>query len=255
MAGRLKKDYRSRSGNVERCHLPGHRNPQQMIAGSANEVVQTGAFASQDNHGVRRELELIVILRAAFVEAHAPQIALLQSFQRTHHVDDSRDAQMLGCAGRGLDRDRTEGSRAPFGEDNPVHARSFGRSQQRSQVLRVFDAVESQDQTRLGPIEQVFEFEKLALADDGHHALMGSRPRHTGERFARLEAGLYARGTAKVENLAKALVVALPGEANVIETAQSGTERFFDRVQAVQDFHLTQFKHFRSPCGVSECVG
>jgi hypothetical protein len=214
-----------------------------MIAGAADQVVQARAFASKDDYRVRREVELVVILGAALVEADAPEVVLLEDFEGTDHVDDAGDTEMLGRPRRGFDGDGAERGGAAFGDDDAVDAGTLGAAEESAEILRIFDAVEGEDEAGLGTLEDVFKVEELAFADHGDDSLVGSCLSHAGEGVARLKAGFDARFAAEVEELGEAVVrglaraVALARDAHVVETAGPGAESFFDRVQAVQVFH------------------
>jgi hypothetical protein len=52
-----------------------------MVAGAADEIVEAGAFAAEDDDEIAGEIELIVCRRAAFVEADDPEVAALELFE------------------------------------------------------------------------------------------------------------------------------------------------------------------------------
>ena len=133
--------------NVQRTDAARHGNAQQVVAGAADQVVQPGALASQHQNAVAGKVELIVVGRAALVQADDPQVLALQLLQRAHQVDHAGYAQMFGCAGAGLHGHRAQGRGAPLREDHTVHAGAVGHAQQCAQILRVFDAIEGQHQT------------------------------------------------------------------------------------------------------------
>jgi hypothetical protein len=214
-----------------------------VVAGAADEIVQTGAFASKDDYGIRRKVELVVILRAALVEADAPEVVLLKDFERADHVDDAGDAEMLGSACRGFDGNRAEGGGAALGEQDAVDAGTFGAAEESAEVLGVFNAVEREDEAGLGTLKDVLKVEELAFADDGDDSLVGSGLSHAGESVAWLEPGFDPGFAAQVKELGEAMVrglaraVALARYAHVVEAAGTGAESLFDGVQTVKVFH------------------
>ena len=157
LASSLEEYNRTGRGDVERGDFAGHGNPQQAVAGAADQVVQAGSFASEDDYGVRREVEVGVIAVAALVEAGAPEIALLERFQRADHIDDAGDAEMLGSPSGRFDGDGAEGGRTAFGEQDAVDTGGFRSAEERAEVLGVFDAVESEDEAGLRSLEEIFE--------------------------------------------------------------------------------------------------
>ena len=57
---------------------------------------------------------------------------------------------MLGCAGAGFDGGGAEGSGAALGEEDAIDAGAIGNAEQSAEVLRIFNAIESEDETRGG---------------------------------------------------------------------------------------------------------
>jgi hypothetical protein len=216
-----------------------------VIAGAANEIVQAGSFASEDNYGIGREVVAVVILGAALVEADDPEIALFEGFQSADEVDNASEAEMLGGSGGGFDGDGAERSRAALGEENAIDTGAFGRPQEGTEVLRIFDAVEGENEAGGGAFagagEQIFEGEEVPFADDGEDALVGGGLGESGEGVARLGADIDAGFAAQGGNGGEAGVLtaaeALGGEADVVEAASAGAQRFFDGMKAVEDLH------------------
>jgi hypothetical protein len=151
-----------------------------VVAGFADQVVEAGAFAAEDEDAVAGEVELVVVGCAALVESDDPEVLAFEVFEGADEVDDAGDAEMLGGAGAGLDGDRAEGaerrsvrttpstpapsatrSSAPrfCGSSTPSRA----RSRRREPVA--FGG-------RVGR-EQVFDGQELLRADEGDDALMG----------------------------------------------------------------------------------
>ncbi len=205
-----------------------------------HQIVQTGAFASQHQHTVRREIELVVRHGAALVESDAPQISLLELFESATEVYDTGDGYVLGCSGGCFDGYWTQGSGAALSEDDTIRACTIGGAQERAEILRVFDAVECEQKSGLGSGEQIFEFEQSLFADDGHYALMTWRFRQFGQVIARFKAQADAGFAADVDDALQALIMPLTGDANVVELTASGAQCLFHRVQAIKNFHPIQ---------------
>ena len=119
-----------------------------MVAGSADKVVQPRTFASKDKNAVSGEIELVVVGGPALVETDDPEILLFEFFESTDEVDHPRDAEMLGGARTGFYGYRADGGGTPLGEDDAVNTRSVGDAKQCAQILRVFHAIERQQQPR-----------------------------------------------------------------------------------------------------------
>ena len=66
------EDNRSGGGDVEGADTASHGNAQQEVAGAADKIVETGAFAAENEDAVAGEIELVVVAGAAFVETDDP---------------------------------------------------------------------------------------------------------------------------------------------------------------------------------------
>ena len=136
----------SGGGDVEGADAAGHGDAQQVVAGAADQIVEAGAFAAEDEDAVAGEVELVVVGRSAFVEADDPEILALELFEGADEVDDAGDAEVLGCAGAGLDGHGAQGRGAALGEDDAVDAGAVGYAEKSAEILRIFDAVESEEE-------------------------------------------------------------------------------------------------------------
>lgn len=241
LAGGFKKHDCSGGGNVERRHLAGHGNAEQVVAGAADQIVEAGAFASENDYGVGREVVAVVILCAVLVEADDPEVVGLEDFEGANEVDDAGEAEVLSSSGGGLDGNGREGSGASLGEEDAIDSRGFGGAEKGAEVLRIFDAVERKDQARVGSGEKVLDAEEVALADDGDNSLVGGGSGEAGEGVAGLNAGFDTGGAAKGDDGGETRIVAaleaFLGEANVVEAAGAGAKSLLDGMEAVQDFH------------------
>jgi hypothetical protein len=218
-----------------------------VVTGAADEVMEASAFAAEDQDAVTREVELVIIGLAALVETDDPDVLPLQVFKGTDEVDDAGDAEVFGGAGAGFDGNRTDGSGAAFGEDYAVDASAVGYAEQRAEVLRVFDAIESEQQSacawfvrfRISAVglEEIFDGEELGGADEGDYALVGGRLGELGQLLAGLVADADTGLAAEGDELVEPGILALVGDEDVIEAAAAGLDRFFDRMHAIKDFH------------------
>lgn len=78
LASCLIEDDRTSGGNIEGRNSTGHGDAQEMVAGSAGEIVQALAFAAQDNDSAGAPVIGVVIDGATLVEADAPDVLLLE---------------------------------------------------------------------------------------------------------------------------------------------------------------------------------
>ena len=117
-----------------------------MVARLLDQIVQTGALAAQDQNAIGLEVEVGVVGGPSLVQPKHPYVLFLHLLERADEVGDASDADMLGCARGGLGYGRGHRSGAPFGEDDPVDARAIGGPQQGSEIMRVFYAVEGEEE-------------------------------------------------------------------------------------------------------------
>src|SRR5579863_6824812 len=138
-----------------------------MIAGAADEVVKACSLAAEYEDVVAGEVELVVVEGGTFIETDDPEIVALEVFERANEINDPRDAEMLGCAGAGLCSDRTERGGTALGEDDSIDSGAVSYAEESAEVLRIFDAVEGEKQSRRAAglyragLEKIFDGEEL----------------------------------------------------------------------------------------------
>jgi hypothetical protein len=233
------EDDGARCGDVEGADAAGHGDAKQVVTGFADQVVEAGALAAEDQDAVAGEVELVIVGLAALIEADDPDVLPLEVFEGAHEVDDAGDAEVLGGTRAGFYGDGTYRRGAALGEDDAIDAGAVGYAEQSAEVLRIFYAVECKEQAAVTGWggEQVFNGEEFLGPDEGDNSLMGRGFGDEGELVARLledaDAGLAEGG----DELVDAQIVALAGYQNVVKATPAGLESFFDRVHAVEDFH------------------
>ena len=213
-----------------------------MVAGAPDKIVQPRALASQHDHAVPGQVELIVVRSAPLIETDDPQIFPLEFFKRAHQVHHARNTQVLGCASTCFDGHRAQRCRPPLRQHHAVHSGSVGNAQQRTQVLRVFHAIERQQQpSRAGffrsRLEEVLDREKLLRVNHGHHALVRLGFGQKRQLLACLLADTHAGLTAQIHQPFQPIILPLAAHQYVVESPPSGLERLFYRMQPVQNFH------------------
>ena len=121
-----------------------------MVAGAADQVVKACALATEDDDEIAGEVELVVVRLASFVETHDPEILPLEIFESADEVDDARDAQVLGCPRAGFDGHGAQGRGTALGENDTIDAGTIGNAEKRAKILRIFNAIKSEDETSDG---------------------------------------------------------------------------------------------------------
>ncbi len=241
LAGGFVENNGAGGRDVEGADATGHGNAQQVIAGAADEIVQARALAAKDDDEIAGEVELVVIGFAAFVETDDPKVVLLEFFEGADEIDDAGDAEVLGCAGAGFDGGGAEWSGAALGEDDAIDSGAIGNAEQSAEVLRIFDAIESEDEAcggaRSRRSKQILDGEKFLRADKRDNALVGRSFCGEGELLARLFQDPNANLATLGDEAGQTQVLALAGNQDVVKAPLAGSEGFLDRVQAVENFH------------------
>jgi hypothetical protein len=211
-----------------------------MVAGAAHQIVETCAFAPEHENDVAGEIETVVIGGAALVESDDPEIVALEIFKRTNEVDDAGDAEMLRGSGTRFNGHGAEWCGTALGEQDALDTGAIGDAKQRTEILRIFHAIEREEKTRGACCRrtiEVFNRKKFLRADERDDTLMRRSFGDEGELLARLLADADAGIAALRDEALQAIVLALAGDKDVIETAAAGFERFLNRMQPVENFH------------------
>jgi hypothetical protein len=239
LAGGLKQDDGTGHRHIERRNGAGHGDAEQVVAVAADEIVKAGTFATEDQGAGCGVVELVVGGGAALVETEDPDAGGLDLLQGAGHVDDAGHTDVLGGAGGGLGGDAAERGCPALGRNDAVDACAVGGTEERAEVLRIFDAIEGEKQGRFtgNGLEELFELGEGLGADDGDDTLVAGGFGEVGEVLARLEADADAALAAEGGDAVDLGVDAIAGEADMVEGAGAGAHGFFDRVQSVENFH------------------
>jgi hypothetical protein len=211
-----------------------------MVAGATDEIVQASALTAKDDDKIAGEVEQVVVGLATLVEAHDPEVVLLEVFEGADEIDDAGDAEMLCRAGSGFDGYGAERSRAALGEDDAIDTCAIGYAEQSAEVLRIFNAIEGKNQAGGACGQrtiQVFNGKKFLRTDECDHSLVGGSFRGVGELIARLLLYANADLAALGDQAGQTGIVTLTRYQDVIKAPLAGLERFLDWVQAVENFH------------------
>ena len=240
LAEGLVHDDGAGDGDVERADTAGHGDAQEVVAGALDEVVETGAFAAEDEAGVLLEVEVGVVGGAALVEADDPDVGFLEGLEGASEVDDLGDADVLGGTGGAFGDDGGQGGGAALGDDDAVDAGAVGGADEGAEVVGVFYAVEGEEEAVAGGtdggMDEVFEGEELALAQEGDDALVHVSFGVLVELDAGFGDNADLGGAGEVKQAFHAGVAAgfaLAGDGDVVNLAGACAEGLFDRVQTV----------------------
>jgi hypothetical protein len=112
-----------------------------VVAGAADQIVETGAFAAEYEDAVSAKVELVIVRSAAFIQADDPDVLLFQLLKSADQVDDASNAKVFGGTGAGFYGDRAERRSTALREDYAVDAGAIGNAQKSAEILRIFDAI------------------------------------------------------------------------------------------------------------------
>ena len=93
----------------------------------------------------------------------------------------------------------------------------------------------------------------LPRPDNRHYTLVSLCPGQLGQLVTGIQAHLYPRVPAGLDQLLEADILAFAGDANVIELPRPGTQSLLDRVQAKQNLHTAKFRLWCIPVVCGTC--
>ena len=111
-----------------------------------HQIVHALAFRTQHDGAIHVVVERVVILLAALVQPHDPEILLFQLFQCAGDVCHLGDGKMLAGAGRRFGHGRRHSRRAAFRNHHSVGARGIGGAKNRTQIVRIFNSIQHHHQ-------------------------------------------------------------------------------------------------------------
>jgi hypothetical protein len=125
------------------------------------------------------------------------------------------------------------------GDDYAVGARSVGGAQDCPEVMRIFDAVQYNDQRVFGAArgQQVVEVVVLLGGSDSDESLVRGVAGQLVEFGSRQEANLHADFAALVDHALETDVLAFGGDTHPLKVAASGFKRFDNGIDSVENVH------------------
>jgi hypothetical protein len=213
-----------------------------VVAGAADEVVETSPFSAENEDTVAGEIEPVVVGCAMFVQSNDPDVLALQFFEGANQIHDPRDAKVFCRAGAGFDCGWADWSGAPLSQDNAIDSRAVGHAQEGSKILWVFNTIERENKAGCvnlagSGLEQVFESKRFLGSNQRDHTLVRGGTGKLSELFAGLLADADTSLTAFGYKAREPFVLALAGYENVIKAAASRPECLLYRMEAVENFH------------------
>lgn len=129
---------------------------------------------------------------------------------------------------------------------------SVGGPEQRSQIVRIFDAVQSKKESVLSGLagkQQVLDPQEPSLSNHCEHALMSIRPGKPGKLVSGFQRHADTCRSAELHQPFEAIVSAFPSDADMVKLPRTRTNGLLDRVETVKNFHppslLSKWKNSR----------
>src|SRR5688500_9330125 len=146
LANDLEQEQSPRGGRIQARHPTGHREADEHVAAAFGGARQPAALAPHDDRDRPAQIGFPGRCGRILVCRHEPEPALLELVDRLTDGREPRQEQVLTCAGARLHGGRAERSRPALGEDDPVDARRLRRAEQRSEVRRVLEVLEHENE-------------------------------------------------------------------------------------------------------------
>ena len=197
-------------------------------------LVQPPSLASQDDRGRRVEFDAVVSLVAALIETVNPVAALFQFLERAADVGYAHDRKIGHRAGGRAGDGFRQSCRAPFRDHDGGGAGRVRRAHDRSQVVRIFDAV--QDDVQPAARSGLFERRISLRRTKRHDSLMGGAARRAVQLRARLEAHRDAALAAQLDQLLKARTGGALGHHDAVQ-GKSGPKCLPDGMDSCERGH------------------
>jgi hypothetical protein len=166
----------------------------------------------------------------------------LQVLERADQIDDAGDAEVFRCARAGFESNGAERRGAALGKHYAVDAGAIGHAKKCAEVLWVFHAIESENEAgcmRVRGIgrEEVFKGELLLRTNHCDDALVRGGAGQLRELLTRFDRDADASLAALRKQIFQPLIAPLASHQHTVKAALARAQRFFNRVQAVQNFH------------------
>ena len=100
------------------------------------------AFTTQHDRRRSRPIPVVIVERRVRRCTDDPQVTLFQLSNQNGEVRHACNGQIFDRAGRGLGDRLIQTRGATLWDEHTIHARAFGRAQDRAEVSRIFDSIE-----------------------------------------------------------------------------------------------------------------
>jgi hypothetical protein len=203
------------------------------------QAAHAGALGAQDQGGSTAEIGVGHGAGGLVVGADDEDVPVLQLPQGAGQVGDGEIGHRIGGAGSSLDGHRGQAGGTVLGGDDRVHAEGVGAAQAGAQVVGIGDAVQDQQQGRLGQFLQhrIQILGELDGIGQGHHAL-GLAPGHLLDAGALGQDQAHALVLGGLDQVLGAAVAASLIQVDDLDALRVVTQAGDDGMKAVDDLAL-----------------
>ncbi len=192
-----------------------------------NELMNAVSFSAQHKHSREVVGDFGVEFTAALVHAVNPETGSLELLQGLRDVADADYGKVLQRAGCRLGHGFGETGGAPFRHQNACSARGVRGPDDGAKIVRIFDAIENQQQLCAG--KDILDFRIISGCAEGDHALMRHASARAIQGVARFKSYRYVVVAAEIDDLLQARPAGAAGNQNAIDGALR-LERFPHRM-------------------------
>jgi hypothetical protein len=187
---------------VERCYFPRHGDADKRVAVLLYLLMQTFSLGAHDDSGRRGPIHLVVIFGTALIDAVDPEAPFFKVFEGSIDIDNSRNGRIFQSAGGGFGDSFRQARGAAFGDYHRTGARGVGGANDCAQIVRIFDAIEYDDEP--GVDGGFVEIGILGGGPESDDALMNDATSDALQRSAVFKADGGFGATGKIDDLLNA---------------------------------------------------
>src|SRR5690349_10508569 len=115
----------------------------------SDEAPQATMFASEHQRDRAGVIKFCPFLRSPSIDTNYPEAPALQFINRTDQILSTDNRNVGGRPGRGFHHGCAQGCRMPFGNQDTRGLTGLGRSDNRSEVVRILHPIEYNDERLL----------------------------------------------------------------------------------------------------------
>jgi hypothetical protein len=180
MPPHLVEEQRGGDRDVERLNASTERNPHDAIAALAHQTMQASPLAPHDEGDGGNKGAFVVLLGSRRISADDPHALALEAFQSGDHVAHAGHGEIRGRSGGRAGDGRTQSRGAPARNDDAMGPCGLGGSDDRTQIVWIFHAIEDEEEGRFPPLpgapEEIVQVDERLHGSQRRDPLMEDAP-------------------------------------------------------------------------------